>query len=359
MDGVGAGTFGKPLLVELSHMIEQFALAVEPGVPMVVVAMFQKLAYFSREAQVYREIAARGAVTVVGLVEHTPPELPPGVRHVLVPAVDDLEREWSVTALTPTGGATLVASDLETLDPAAPTLERGRTFRAGWSFRREEARAQVHRLRAKLGLDPATAARLDLVLDAVALSPHRGQEAAWERSLQFLTARMDDAIRTRATAAARLAVLEEGDGCDPHTGFYNPASLDRWIGGSAAGTLPIGLVLLRLPGLATLRPRYGRRGELAVLQGLAAVLHGLTGAAGRVVALGPEEILAVLPSATPDDVLALCHEACRHTVAAQDAYPYVVLPALVAGTITRARPLPLDRLRRHVAPAREVALVPS
>ena len=178
VDGVGAGTFGKPLLVELSHMIEQFALAVEPGVPMVVVAMFQKLAYFSREAEVYREIAARGAVTVVGLVEDTPPVLPPGVRHVLVPAVDDLEREWSVTALTPTGGATLVASDLETLDPAAPTLERGRTFRAGWSFRREEARAQVHRLRTKLGLDPATTAGVDLVLDAVALSPQRALRRA-------------------------------------------------------------------------------------------------------------------------------------------------------------------------------------
>ena len=70
MDSVGAGTFGKPLLVELSHLIEQFALAAEPGVPTVVIAMFQRLAYFSREAQVYREIAARGAVIVVGMAEN-------------------------------------------------------------------------------------------------------------------------------------------------------------------------------------------------------------------------------------------------------------------------------------------------
>jgi hypothetical protein len=48
MDSVSAGTFGKPLLVELSHMIEQFALALALalGAPMVVIAMFQKLAYF-------------------------------------------------------------------------------------------------------------------------------------------------------------------------------------------------------------------------------------------------------------------------------------------------------------------------
>ncbi|MDT7580465.1 MAG: hypothetical protein QOK35_1729 [Pseudonocardiales bacterium] len=359
MDSVGVGTFGKPLLVELSHTLEQFALAVEPGAPMIVIAMFQKLAYFAREAEVYGEIAARGAVTVVGLAEDAPPRLPPGVRHVLVPAEDDLEREWSVTALTPGGGATLVAADLETLDPAAPTLERGRTFRAGWSFRREEARAQVHRLRTKLRLDDATGAGIDAVLDAVALWPQPRQEAAWDRSVLFLADRMDDAIRTRATAAARLAALEDGHDRDPHTGFYSEASLDRWIAGSAAGTLPVGLVLLRLPGLAGLRPRYGRRGELAVLQGLATLLHDQTGVCDRVVALGPEEVLAVLPSAAPDDVLALCHEVCRHAAGIGDAYPYVALPALVAGTVTRARPLPLDRLRHNVAPARELALVPS
>lgn len=359
MDSVGAGTFGKPLLVELSHMIEQFALGVDPAAPTVVIAMFQKLAYFSRETEVYREIAARGAVTVVGLAEETPPELPPGVRHVLIPAADDLEREWSVTVLTPGGGATLVASDLETLDPDAATLERGRSFRAGWSFRREEARTQVLRLRTKLRLDGVTAAGIDTVLDAVALWPEPAQESAWDRSLLFLAERMDDAIRTRAAAAATVAAMEDGRDRDPHTGFAGPTSLERWLVGSAAGTLPVGLVLLRLPGLAALRPRFGRRGELAVLQGLATALQGLTGVCDRVVALGPEEVLVVLPSAAPDDVLELCHEVCRHAAAIEEGYPYVALPALVAGTVTRARPLPLDRLRRHVAPDREVALVPS
>jgi hypothetical protein len=74
---------------------------------------------------------------------------------------------------------------------------------------------------------------------------------------------------------------------------------------------------------------------------------------------GPEEVLVVLPSAEPDDVLALCHEVCRHAGSIEEVYPYVTLPALVAGTVTRARPLPLDRLRQHVAPDGEVALVPS
>ena len=359
MDGVGAGTFGKPLLVELSHVIEQFALGLEPATPTVVIALFQKLAYFSREAEVYREIAARGAVTVVGLAEEVPPELPPGVRHVLIAPADDLEREWSVTVLTPGGGATLVASDLEKLDPVGATLESARTFRAGWSFRREEARTQVLRLRTKLRLDGVTATGIDAVLDAVAVRSEPVQESAWDRSLHFLTGRMDDAIRTRAAAAATVAAMEDGHDRDPHTGFTGPTSLERWLAGSAAGTLPVGLVLLRLPGLAALRPRYGRRGELAVLQGLATALRERTGVCDRVVALGPEEVLLVLPSAAPDDVLELCHEVCRHAATIGESYPFVALPALVAGTVTRERPLPLDRLRRNVAPVREVALVPG
>jgi DICT domain-containing protein len=359
MDSVGAGTFGKPLLVEMSHTIEQFALAVDRHVPMVVIAMFQRRAYFQREAHVYREIAGRGAVTVVGFVEERPKELPPGVRHVLVPVADDLEREWSVTVLTPDGGATLVAFDLEALDPTAPTLECGRTFRAGWSFRRAEARSQVQRLRAKLRLDAPTAAAVDVVLNSVATTPEPVHEGAWDRSLLFLADRVDDAIRTRAAAAARLAALQDVHDRDPHTGFVTPAALERWLGGSTSGTLPVGLVLLRLPGLSLVRARYGRRAELALLQNLAGGLHELTGSGDRVVALAPEDVLVVLPSADAAGVLRVCHEVCRHAAAIEDVYPYVALPALVAGTVTRARPLPLDRLRQRVGPARRLELIPS
>ncbi len=33
--------YGKRMLVEISHAIERFALAAEPGSPLVVIAMFQ------------------------------------------------------------------------------------------------------------------------------------------------------------------------------------------------------------------------------------------------------------------------------------------------------------------------------
>ena len=113
----GETLFGKRVLVEISHAIERFALAAEPQGPMVVIAMFQKLSYFERETSVYRDIAASGAVTLVGLVEDFPPQLPAGVRHTLLEPGDPLAREWSVTVLSPRG----LTSRSTRIPPALPS----------------------------------------------------------------------------------------------------------------------------------------------------------------------------------------------------------------------------------------------
>lgn len=155
------------MLVEISHAIERFALAAPPDEPLIVIAMFQKLSYFEREAAVYREIAGRGAVTVVGLAEDFPPRLPPGVRHCLLGPTDPLAREWSVTVLGPRGGATLVALDQESIDPAARTLAEGRSFRGRWTFRRELAYREVLRLRSELVLPSGLLQEIDHVLAVV------------------------------------------------------------------------------------------------------------------------------------------------------------------------------------------------
>jgi DICT domain-containing protein len=359
VDHVGAGTFAKPLLVELSHTIERLALAADPAAPLVLIALFQRWAYFRQEAEVYEAIAARGAVTVVGLVDDVPAHRPPGVRHVLLGADDDLVKEWSVTVLGPRVGATLVAADLEVLEPDSPTLERGRTFRAGWSFRREEARRQVVRLRATpLLRDSATAADVDAVLSAVAAVPEPAGEAAWDAALQFLAGRVDVALRVRAASTAPLGMALESAERDPHTGFYSEPFLDRWLADSPGGTLPMGVVLLQLSGLAAMRARHGRRAELAVLKNLAGGLQALTRDVDRVVTLGHEDFLVLLPSARPDDVLRICNEVCRVASRLDEAYPFAALPAKVAGTVTRERPLPVDRLRQHAGSGQRAELVP-
>lgn len=353
-------TFGKRVLVELSHAIERFALAAEPGSPLVVIAMFQRLSYFQRETEVYAEIAANSSVTLVGLVEDFPPQLPAGVRHVLLGEDDPLAREWSVTVLGPDGGATLVAVDQETVDASAHTLEEGRRFRGRWSFLRADAYREVLRLRAQLSLPAATVAAIDEVLHAVLATPEPDHQDRWSVPLHFLADRVDIAVRERAGAQSRLdsavAHTDEIGERDPRTGLHTTKFLSRWTAGLGEG-LPIGLVLLRVPGVEGLRARYGLRAELAALQGVTRIAQEMLTDVDRVVRLAREEFLIVLPSWPQEHVLALCDEVCARIAHLDQQYPFVALPASAAAVVTRERPLPVERLVAQLDGGRRVSLL--
>ncbi|MCO1655836.1 DICT sensory domain-containing protein [Pseudonocardia humida] len=348
METSGQNLFGKRVLVELSHAIEQFALAARPGDPLVVVAMFQKASYFAREEAVYRDIAARGAVTVVGLAEDLPPRLPPGVRHCLFPSTDELAREWSVTVLGPRGGATLVATDLESVDPGATTLEEGRRFRAGWSFRRADAYGEVLRLRRALRPTPDLRDRIDEVLHAVVSEPEPPNQDWWDVPLRFLAGRTAMAVDERTHLASTLAAAgTDPTERDPRTGLYTERFLHRWTAG-LGGSLPVGLALLRISGLAGLREQFGLRAATDALAGVTGCVQDLLGEGDRLVRLGEEDFLAVLPSWAPERVLRFCEEACAGISRLDRVYPFVALPVAAAATVTRSRPLPLAELRERV-----------
>ena len=194
--------------------------------------------------------------------------------------------------LGPKGGATLVAVDQESLDPHARTIEEGRRFRGAWSFNRSDAYAQVLRLRAQLRLALGTADRIDVVLRAVLDEPEPMRQDWWEVPLRFLGDRMDGLLRERAAAVAELEALREDEAeRDPRTGLYTAAFLERWTRGLGAGTLPIGLVLLRVFGVAELRGQYGLRAELAALQGLREGISELLQPTDRLVRIGREDFL--------------------------------------------------------------------
>jgi GGDEF domain-containing protein len=348
VDTAGQNLFRKRVLVELSHAIEQFALAARPGDPLVVIAMFQKMSYFERETAMYRDIADRGAVTVVGLAENLPPRLPPRVRHCLFAESDDLAREWSVTVLGPRGGATLVAKDLQSVDPNAPTLEDGRRFRAGWSFRRADAYGEVLRLRSRLRLPTDLVEDIDRVLHAVLAAPEPPHQDWWDVPMRFLAGRTAHAVRDRTEALGALAAADaDSTERDPRTGLHTEQFLHRWTAG-LGGSLPVGLALLRITGLATLRTRFGLRAETDAMAGITGCLQGLLGEGDRLVRLADEDFLAVLPSWAPERVLRFCEEACAGIAALDQVYPFVTFPAAAAATVTRSRPLPLDDLREQV-----------
>ena len=159
-------------------------------------------------------------------------------------------------------------------------------------------------------------------------------------------------MRERAAAVAELeAVREDAAERDPRTGLYTGAYLERWTRGLGAGTLPIGLVLLRVFGVGELRGQYGLRAEMAALQGLREGISGLLHPTDRLVRIGREDFLVVLPS-WPNERGAAPHR--RGLRAGQrarpGAIPFVALPAVAAATVTRERPLPSwTRLVHEVA----------
>ena len=338
----------KRILIDVSHAIERFALAADPNQPLLVIALFQRWSYFRREVAVYREIASRGAVTVIGFVADSPPELPEDVQHRLLLPSDLLAREWSVTVLGPQGGATLVAVDQESISADSATLEQGRQFLGQWSFDRHVASVEALRLRSELGLPAATVAAIDHVLAAVSAAPEPPGQGWCDAPIDFLAGRAETTARERDTARAEIEKASGSPYHDKWTGLPTLAYLERWTFGLGVGTLSIGLVALRLTNTAEIRARHGVRVEVMALQTVARCLQELITDSDRVVRLGREDFLLVLPSWPSERVLALSREAQTHVDKMGDQFPFVTLGSVVAVTVTRDRPLPVAQLMQEL-----------
>ncbi|MBN9107658.1 MAG: sensor protein [Pseudonocardia sp.] len=353
--GFTSGIHTKRVLVDVSHAIEHYALAAGPPEQTMVVAMFQRLSYFLREVEVYRRIAARGVRTVVGIVEDLPPALPPGIDHVLLRDDERLAREWSVTVLSPGSGATLVATDLETVSADATTLESGRQFRGGWSFLREDAYAQAMRLRHALGprLHPTTADGLDDVLRTVTTTPVREEERPADAALHHLAQRLSGRLADVASLRVRLDAAPGGSGVrDPRSGLPAAAYLDGWLRGAGSGTLPLGLLLVRVHEIAAVRAEFGVRAELAALQLVGERLRSRLSGPDRAVSLGSGDFLLLLPTRGGGELDHLYKAVAHDLGAARERYPFVPLRSSGAATVTRGRPLPLPQLLRAVGASR-------
>ena len=354
-------SMSKRLMVAVSHAIERFALASGDDQPTLVIAMFQRLSYFQREVEMYRRIAERNPVTVIGLVEELPPALPPGIDHVLFDEADPLAREWSVTVLSPRSGACLVASDTETVLDDAPTLEAGRRFDGYWSFRREDAYREVLRLRGQIAQHaaPDTLRRIDEVLRAVVASPHDRGDPRMEASLRFVTEQMDDALRGAARSSRELDDVREDDR-DRATGVRTPAFLHRWTAGGASGTLPMGMLAIRVPKIVDMRRSLGMRAEHAALENVGEGLrHVLTLPVDRAIRLGPGEFLLLLPARHPADLARYHHQAQDRLRHYQTRFPFVSLQSTAAAAVTRDRPLPVAEVMAaaHNSPPERLSLI--
>ena len=333
----------KRSLVAVSHAIEQAALATAEDGPLVVLALFQRMPYFERERAVYERIAASAAVTVVGVVGPPPPELPAGTYGVVLDEAEELAREWSVVALTPRFGATLVAYDRGEVAPAV-SLEAGRLFDGNWGFRRDEALHEVTRLRAMLAdrLPESARARLDEVVARVRDIPAAPGESRTEAAIRMLADRGERARRTGARQAEPL---------DGPAGSLDDPGLRRWTGEdgvTASGTLPVALVAVRVDDPAGAPERFGRRSVARETQAVLAAVTGVLRPVDRAVRLADNEYLLILPALDEQgalDVAGRVHEALGGLAR---SYPFVAFAVHAAVTVTVRRPLPVADVRHAV-----------
>lgn len=337
-------TWSKRVLVDVSHAIEQFALGIAGTEPMLVIAMFQRLAYFRREAEVYRRIAALGATTVVGIVDDLPPTLPPGVAHALLTEDEPLAREWSVTVLTPGRGATLVATDREQVRPDAVRLDAGRMFAGSWSFLREDAYRESVRLRETLRdrVDPDSLAAIDALLRAVAGSAGSRTEGSADRAARHLAERV--AVGHDRIDALRHAAEEAGAERDLRSGLRPSSYLDRWLAGSAPGSAPLGVLLVHVPGLIGMRGRMGSRADRAAQAMVGGIIGSRCHGADRAVTLSDGDFAVVLPGRRHRDLYALHAALVDELAEASQHFPFVDLSASAVALVTQERPLPLAEL---------------
>ncbi|SER72479.1 DICT sensory domain-containing protein [Lentzea albida] len=349
--GVRAGLLSKRTLVVASHAVEQAALAGERHEPVIVLALFQRLPYFQREAEVYRRIAALASVTVVGMVSDARPDLPLGVTPVLLRPEEDLAREWSVVVLTPTFGACVVAIDLEELDPDGVTLEASRLFRGRWGFRREEAYAEAVRLRDALGdrVPPDVRRRFESVLNSVVDPPSGEVERRAEAVVRHLATRLVDA-RDATEHAVSSAVDQARDALDPWTGLHTLDSVNAWLGRQVADTVRIGLVVIRVPGLSSFPDVHGPSAAVHTENNIADVLRVHLRPVDRAARLNGDEFVLVLPGSSPLATQAVADRVLDALRGLHNTYPHLPVTAEVRVRHTRDRPIDVGGLGTRRAP---------
>ncbi|WP_271190425.1 DICT sensory domain-containing protein [Dactylosporangium matsuzakiense] len=328
----------KQSLVTISHAIEQAALFAADDSPMVVFGLFQQQVYFERERAVYAKIAAQADATVVAGVGLDGAGAPDHLDTVPLRGDEPLAREWSVAVLTPRFGAVLVARDLEQVSAAA-TLEAGRLFDATWWFRRDEALHEVTRLRSVLGprLRAGTVAAIDGVLNRARDLPGASGELRAEASIRLLAERLERRERQPRSA-------ERPDG---GTGeLTDDRSAQHWLGDTgttAAGTLPLALLGIRLQHPHDLPQRLGRRAETMATIEVVRVVTAALRPVDRAVRSG-DDLLLILPALAHDDAVALANRIADDVARLQGMHSFVPRMTCVV-LVTRDRPVPLERVR--------------
>ena len=293
----------KRSLASLSFAIERVASGVGPDA--VVIAMFQRGAYFAPRSAAYAALAEQGLQVVVMFAGDG--TVPPGVAHVALGEDDSRAHEWSVVVLAPTFGAYVVGTDLDELDTQGRTLEARRRFRAQWGF--DRAGAADHARRMLAGSRPSipadVAERIDATIAAAVALPATMAEEAFGRASIFLTASLDDTSERLDDARAQLERETERATRDRLTGLTNREGLERWLGGSDLDGVDmplVGVVMIDLDGFKAVNDVHGHEVGDQLLQAVAGALTSCSRPGDVVSRWGGDEFLVLCPGTEGDQL---------------------------------------------------------
>jgi diguanylate cyclase (GGDEF)-like protein len=330
----------KRTLASLSFAVERVAHDV--GSDAVVIALFQRGAYFAPRAAAYVALADLGIPVIVMYAGEG--EVAPGVVQVPLDDDDPRAHEWSVIALSPTFGAYVIGTDLDELDPAGRTMEDRRRFRASWGFDRAGAAVHARRLLAESrdSIPSDLADRVDAAIAAATVLPTTAAEVALGRAALCLVASLDDTSVELDDASARLDRETQHATRDQLTGLTNREGLERWLGGTALHGVDmplIGVVMIDLDGFKAVNDTHGHDTGDQLLQAVAGALTSCTRPGDLVTRLGGDEFVVLCPGAEGEQLndIASCMVAAVAGTSIGDAK----VGASVGTQSCRYRPLPM------------------
>lgn len=253
----------------MERVLAAIEAAAETGVRPVVAACWQDEAYLDVPPGLLRRLATAADVVVACAGR---PRLPQGVAHVPTEPDESITAEWSIVALTPTWGVSLVATEVAATLPAG-TVEAGRAFRVSCDDDQRIVVAHARRLARTFGarMEPGDSARLHTAV--ATLADADGERTNLRMTLERVVERADESRRAAAP--------------DPHVHGGGLAALADWLIDAGPRAPSLGMVVVRSDtrGLTSLLRDHataiGRVGDIIVdvpPDATMIVLPGLTGA---------------------------------------------------------------------------------
>lgn len=290
-------------LVVLSRALEECVLG-EPareGHPVVVLALFQRAAYFEASRRRFARVARACSACVVGFAGGVP-RMPRGATHCPLDPDEPLADQWVLAVLAPDFGMGLFALDRRALVANESTLEQARGFRARVLFERRAVARELETILATLGR--RIPAEVEDTLRGVAAAAGRARESPAERrsarAFASVVRGLESAYHQRLELERRLRRARDAGLRDALTGLYNRRFLDEYLGGRAADAPPfarLSVVLCDVDRFKEVNDRHGHAFGDAVLREVAEALQSCLRESDVGVRWGGDEFLFLLPGA--------------------------------------------------------------